>query len=113
MATHRLIQEIHAPLKDKCDLCATSKPSWFYRGRTPVERSIRDHHQVIDRWTESTWHVCAVCAIHVQNKNTRALLHRMNEGRRDLHITRRNARTIASFINQLQPGREHIGGTTT
>lgn len=107
MPSHRLVQQTSTDGDDVCDLCAKAKGTWIYRTQTEVVRAVRDDHQVIDQWTESLWLLCGVCSILVDNNNRMGLLTRLNEAR-PLHmrVTRRNVKLVASFLQQLLPGKE-------
>lgn len=114
MAVHRVVVETHSTLADTCDLCATRPPTWEYRGRGEMERVVRDNWTVINKWSESQYHICTVCGSMVETKDSHGLLARMNNGCKKLTTTRRNIRFIANFLDQLIPGRDRItGGVAT
>lgn len=107
LPTHRLIQQTATEGEDQCDLCSGAKGTWVYRTQSEVTRDVRDDHQVIDSWAESLWLLCHVCSHFVETSNRMGLLTRLNEAR-PLHmrVTRRNIKLVASFMQQLLPGRE-------
>ena len=108
MPTTRLITDIHRILEEgTCSLCGKAEPAWVYTTRTPTRRRTYPD-SIVDSWDESRWDICRACAVLVDGRDRHMLMARVSTYRTGIAISRRHIRAVASFLEQLQPGREPV-----
>lgn len=109
MAVHTAITRISdAALTPTCDLCGFGPGGLLYHGRTPVAREVRDSDKIIDKWTESTWHLCPLCAALADQVNMLGLARRITMLRGQGKVDTKTATKIAaSFLENLTGQREN------